>query len=133
MYKPLSGKLIACRIFDNPDADIKLQITRSNRNLQKGWLWTPQLAPSWGLFNRYQTWRKNGEWPEKYPEYRDRFLKEMASLTAQKYLQKIVSEIQRGKTIAIGCYCSDQYCHRFIVEELVNHTTSKGGGLMEQS
>ncbi len=119
MYKPFSGKLIACRIFDNPEADFKLQITRSNRNLQKGWLWAPQLAPSWNLFNSYQAWRKNGHWPEKYPEYRNRFLKEMMFPTAQKCLRRIVLEIQRGKSVAIGCYCSDQYCHRFIVEGLI--------------
>ncbi len=115
----MPGNLIVCRIFDRPDANIKLQITRSDRNLQKGWLWVPQLAPSWDLFKKFQSWRQAGEWPTMWSDYQEQFLNEMRSSVAQQCLDRIVARLQDDKAVAVGCYCTNKYCHRFIVGQLV--------------
>jgi len=125
---PLDGheNLIACRIFDSPGADIKLQITRSDKHIQKGWIHVPWLSPSWSLFSKVQAWKRAGEWPARWNEYEEQFSREMQSRLAQAYLKRIVLRLSQGKTVAIGCYCPDQYCHRFIVERLVAEKYRKG-------
>lgn len=113
------GKIILCRIGEEPDADIKLLITRVPKQL-RGWLHVPELAPSPGLFFKAQKWKKEGLWPQKWPEYKSEFLKEMTLPVADKFLDRLVLRIREGKTIALSCFCVDEiYCHRSLVKWVV--------------
>lgn len=112
--------LITCRIGARVDAEIRLQITRSNRGLAEGWIWVPQLAPSPALFMDYVRWRERGEWPARWDEYRERFLAEMRAPEPQRYLNRLRQRLAEGKTVALACFCRDErYCHRRLVLEEV--------------
>lgn len=101
-------------------ADIKLQVTRSNKNILPGWIHVPQLSPSWQLFNKVMDWKMQLIWNKKWDEYKELFLKEMARLEPQRYLKHMALRIKEGKTIALACYCPDnEYCHRSLVKEIV--------------
>lgn len=112
--------LVTCRIGERVEADIRLQITRSKRGLREGWIWVPQLAPSEELFRDYLRWRGQGQWPGRWPEYRERFLAEMQAPEPRRYLARIRQRLAEGKTIALACFCRDErFCHRSLVAELV--------------
>ncbi len=113
------GKIILCRIGDEPDADIKLLITRVPKQLGRGWLHIPELASSPNLFFRAQKWKK-GLWPQKWPEYESDFLKEMTMPVPDKYLDRLALRIREGKKIALACFCVDEnHCHRSLVKQLI--------------
>lgn len=102
------------------DANIKLQITRSNKNLLKGWIHIPQLSPSWALFNAVLDWKMQLVWDKKWEEYKEKFLKEMSRTEPQRYLRHIALRLKEGNRIALACYCPDEeFCHRRLVKELV--------------
>ena len=112
--------LILCRVGEDVQANIKLQITRSRKGLREGWIWVPQLAPSEELFRDYLRWRERGKWPARWPEYRERFLEEMRETVPRRYLERIRQRLAEGKSVALACFCRDErYCHRRLVAELV--------------
>lgn len=111
--------LILCRVGQSVEADLKLQITRSSR-VVPGWTWVPELAPSPDLFAQYLAWKHRGEWPARWPEYREAFLEEMGLPAARAYLAKLKKALAAGKTVALSCFCrEDTYCHRRLVGELL--------------
>lgn len=81
----------------------------------------PALSPSPDLFNKYLTWRDNGEWNEDtfQNKYVPQFLYEMYTYEAQQALNTL---IEHGKThkILLVCYCKDEsMCHRSIVMGII--------------
>lgn len=81
----------------------------------------PALSPSPDLFNKYLTWRDNGEWNEDtfQNKYVPQFLYEMHNDEAQQALNTL---IEHGKThkILLVCYCKDEsMCHRSIVMGII--------------
>jgi uncharacterized protein YeaO (DUF488 family) len=114
------GRLITCRVGDTVTADVRLQITRSSRGLVEGWIWVPQLAPPEDLFEDYLRWKHRGEWPGRWPEYRQRFLAYMWRPEPRAYLARIRQRLAEGKSVALACFCPDErYCHRSLVAGLV--------------
>ena len=56
----------------------------------------------------------------RWPEYRERFLREMEEPEARRYLAKVRQMQVEGKSVALACFCRDErYCHRRLVAELL--------------
>ena len=114
-----TDRIILCRIGEEPEADIRLLITRVPKKL-KGWVHVPELAPSPYLFRKAIQWKKEGLWLQKWPEYESQFFKEMNQPTANRYIERLVQRIKEGKTLALSCFCVDEkHCHRSLVKQVV--------------
>ena len=114
-----TDRIILCRIGEEPEADIRLLITRVPKKL-KGWVHVPELAPSPYLFRKAIQWKKEGLWLQKWPEYESQFFKEMNQPTANRYIERLVQRIKEGKTLALSCFCVDEkHCHRSLLKQVV--------------
>ena len=113
-----AGRIVTCRVGERVEADLKLQITRSSRGLEEGWVWEPLLAPPEDLFEDYLRWRARGEWPRRWDEYRRRFVVYMGARDVRLRLAELAQEVRAGKTVALACFCTDdRWCHRSLVAE----------------
>lgn len=110
----------------NGNYDEVWAIVRSNRNIPEGVMHVPELSPSWGLFNQYQTWKQAGIWNKETFQtfYVPRFLMEMQAPSARAKLAELVSKSRQGKSICLYCYCPDEsLCHRSIVAGILQWVT----------
>lgn len=115
------GKIITAGLttVKHVRADEVWLITRGGQDVP-GMIRRPDLAPSEGLFKRYnRSWKGNpfSEWWQKYV---DAFEKEMQELDKLNALRELYRAARAGKTICLVCYCPDDtHCHRRLIREFL--------------
>lgn len=85
--------------------------------------WVPTLSPSWDLFKYYLDLKNQNKFDYNtfLSGYVPRFLQEMQSPEAQKWLNYLV-QVSRTKNIALTCFCTDEkMCHRSIIHALLDN------------
>jgi uncharacterized protein YeaO (DUF488 family) len=76
-------------------------------------VWLPTVAPSRELLKESRT--KGMSWGT----FVRRYINEMKK-TDKRQTIKLLSELSKKTSIAIGCYCEDEnYCHRSILKKLI--------------
>src|SRR5882672_7761575 len=79
-------------------------------------LWFPVLAPSRALLRWYNSK------PPAAAHFRDfarRYRKEIAASGDTRQAVALLATLARDTPMAIGCYCDNQNCHRFLLEEMI--------------
>lgn len=105
--------IITANLFEKVEGGLKIAITRGRP--PAGWKWMPELAPSQELFREYLVWRRKGLWPKMWPEYEEKFRKEME---VKRALLEKLAQVSKTKNIILGCFCKTEiYCHRRLVAE----------------
>lgn len=88
-----------------------------------------ELSPSSELFGKYLELRRNNNWNEETFDtiYVPQFIDEIVNGSSHETfgekgheLNQIHRKVMNGKTIAIVCFCDNEFCHRYIVGGLLS-------------
>jgi uncharacterized protein YeaO (DUF488 family) len=78
-------------------------------------LWLPLLAPSRELMR----WFLDGPRTEaRFKTFARRYQKEMSATDPRQGIA-LIAELTRRIPLAVGCYCDNPHCHRFVLEKLI--------------
>lgn len=90
---------------------------------ERGWNYSPELAPSSFLFAQMQHKKSlpdynRGEVFENY--YKPRFLDQLDNKFSLNRLEEIVNKLLQGRNVLLVCFCGEElYCHRSIIKEII--------------
>jgi uncharacterized protein YeaO (DUF488 family) len=79
-------------------------------------VWLPTVAPSRELFSSIKGKELN---KKVWDSFKGRYINEMRKTESRQTI-KLLSELSKKTSIAIGCYCeNEKYCHRSILKKLI--------------
>jgi len=77
-------------------------------------VWFPTVSPSKEAIKDFKGDKKSRE------RFKKRYRKEMDGNADARHAVKLLSEVAKKTSIAIGCYCEDEsLCHRSILKKLI--------------
>src|SRR2546430_2138180 len=84
-------------------------------------LWFPLLAPSRELVRWY---RSKPPTAAHFRDFARRYRKEMSGSGDIRQALILLNTLARVTPLAIGCYCDNRQCHRFVLEKLIRESAS---------
>lgn len=117
------GSIRICRVqnLGRIKADVKIAAVRELSKPIDGALVCPELAADGFMSDLKAAAKADNTWnPSKFVgEYVPLYMRRLCLPEARQTLNRIYKAVKAGKTVAIACYCADEFvCHRVVIAGL---------------